>query len=63
LQIGDTVHAKDVKLPAGVELVQHLEHENPVILSASIPAAGISEADVQAKAEDAAAPAGDKPAA
>jgi large subunit ribosomal protein L25 len=60
LQIGETIHAKDVKLPAGVELVQHLEHENPVILSVSIPAAAVSEADEQAKADDAS---GDKPAA
>jgi len=38
LEVGHSIHAKDLTLPAGVELVQHLELENPVIVSASVPA-------------------------
>lgn len=40
---GESLHAKDVKLPEGVTLVAHLEQENPVIVSATIPAAVQSE--------------------
>jgi large subunit ribosomal protein L25 len=57
IEAGHTMHAKDIVLPAGVALVAHLEAENPVIASATIPAAVVSEADAAAPGE------GEKPAA
>jgi large subunit ribosomal protein L25 len=45
IEVNQSVHAKDVTLPEGVALVQHLELENPVVVSASIPAAVISAED------------------
>jgi large subunit ribosomal protein L25 len=58
IEAGQTMHAKDVVLPKGVTLVPHLEAENPVIASATIPAAVVSDES----AGDAAA-AGETPAA
>ncbi|VVE11633.1 50S ribosomal protein L25 [Pandoraea pneumonica] len=57
LAAGQTVHAKDVKLPAGVTLTLHVEQENPVVAQAVQPAG--------AAADEAAAPAaeGETPAA
>jgi large subunit ribosomal protein L25 len=43
LEAGATLHVKDIKLPKGVELVSALEQENPVILTATVPAAAVSE--------------------
>ncbi|MCX8565460.1 MAG: large subunit ribosomal protein L25 [Glomeribacter sp. 1016415] len=43
ISVGQSLHAKDVKLPAGVELMQYLEQENPVIVSATVPAAAVAE--------------------
>ena len=43
MQAGQSVHAKDIPLPAGVSLVAHLEAENPVIAAATIPAGAIAE--------------------
>lgn len=43
LEIGHAIHAKDIQLPAGVELVQHIELENPVVVSASVPAGAAAE--------------------
>jgi large subunit ribosomal protein L25 len=57
LESGQSLHAKDVTLPAGVELVTHIEQENPVIVTAVIPAAVASEEG------DAAASQGETPAA
>ncbi|MGI4812515.1 MAG: 50S ribosomal protein L25/general stress protein Ctc [Janthinobacterium lividum] len=54
IEVGQSLHVKDIKLPAGVELVPHLETENPVFLTAVQPAVTASDA-----AEDAAAAAGD----
>ena len=52
---------KDIVLPKGVALVAHLDAENPVIASATVPAAVVSD---EAASGGAAAPsAGDKPAA
>ncbi|MBU6493304.1 50S ribosomal protein L25/general stress protein Ctc [Pandoraea sp.] len=57
LELGQSLHAKDVPLPQGVDLVQHVEQENPVIATVSVPAGAVSE-------EAAAAPAaGETPAA
>jgi large subunit ribosomal protein L25 len=44
IEAGQTMHAKDIVLPKGVALVAHVEAENPVIASATIPAAGVSDA-------------------
>jgi large subunit ribosomal protein L25 len=57
IEAGHTMHAKDIVLPAGVALVAHVEAENPVIASATIPAGAIAEGDTAAAAE------GDAPAA
>lgn len=57
LELGQSLHAKDVPLPQGVDLVQHVEQENPVIATVSVPAGAVAE-------EAAAAPAaGEAPAA
>jgi large subunit ribosomal protein L25 len=48
IEAGQSVHAKDVKLPAGVALVAHLEAENPVLAAATIPAGVVSEDDAAA---------------
>ena len=44
IEAGQTMHAKDIVLPKGVALVAHVDAENPVIASATIPAAVVSEA-------------------
>ena len=60
IEAGHTLHVKDIVLPKGVALVAHLDAENPVIASATIPAAVVSDE----AASGAAAPSeGDKPAA
>jgi large subunit ribosomal protein L25 len=51
IEAGQSVHAKDITLPAGVTLVQHVEVENPVVASAPIPAG----AQAAAEGEEAAA--------
>jgi large subunit ribosomal protein L25 len=43
IEAGETLHAKDIVLPAGVSLVAHVEAENPVIASATIPAGAIAD--------------------
>jgi large subunit ribosomal protein L25 len=55
IEAGQSVHAKDIPLPAGVALVAHVDAENPVVAAATIPAGAI--------AEDAAAAEGETPAA
>ena len=52
IEAGQSVHAKDIPLPAGVALVAHVDAENPVVAAATIPAGAI--------AEDAAAAEGDE---
>jgi large subunit ribosomal protein L25 len=44
IEAGQTMHAKDIVLPKGVALVAHVDAENPVIASATIPAAVVSDA-------------------
>jgi large subunit ribosomal protein L25 len=41
--LGQSLHAKDVKLPTGVTLAPALAQENPVIVSATAPASVVSE--------------------
>jgi large subunit ribosomal protein L25 len=58
VEIGKSLHVKDLKLPNGVELSQHLEQENPVFLSVTVPAAVVSEeGDAAAAPAEGAAPA------
>ncbi|MEJ2767309.1 50S ribosomal protein L25/general stress protein Ctc [Mycetohabitans sp. B46] len=42
-ELNQSLHAKDVKLPAGVELTPHVEQENPVIVSATLPAGAVAD--------------------
>jgi large subunit ribosomal protein L25 len=42
IEIGQSLHAKDVALPKGVTLTPHIEAENPVIVSATLPAGAVS---------------------
>ncbi|NIE86469.1 MULTISPECIES: 50S ribosomal protein L25/general stress protein Ctc [unclassified Burkholderia] len=55
LEAGQSVHAKDIVLPNGVSLVAHVDAENPVIATATIPAGAVSD--------EAAAGEGETPAA
>ena len=45
VEVGHSVHAKDVSLPKGVSLVLHVEQENPVIANARIPAVKAAETE------------------
>ncbi|GAB2904785.1 50S ribosomal protein L25/general stress protein Ctc [Paraburkholderia jirisanensis] len=56
IEAGHTMHAKDIALPAGVALTAHIEAENPVIASATIPAGAVAE-DAATGAGEAATPA------
>jgi large subunit ribosomal protein L25 len=61
IEAGQTMHAKDIVLPAGVALTAHVDAENPVIASATIPAGAVAD-----EAADTATAAGEgeaKPAA
>jgi len=58
IEAGQSLHAKDIVLPAGVALVAHVEAENPVVALATIPAGAIAEGDAAAAAGE-----GEKPAA
>ncbi|MBI0327265.1 50S ribosomal protein L25/general stress protein Ctc [Burkholderia plantarii] len=55
LEAGQSIHAKDIALPNGVALVAHIDAENPVIATATIPAGAVSD--------EAAAGEGETPAA
>ena len=46
IEVGHSLHAKDISLPKGVTLVLHIEQENPVIVNARIPA--VKSADTEA---------------
>ncbi len=54
LEVGNSIHLSDVKLPAGVTAVIHGGDDNPTIATASIPA-GKVEAEGEATAAEAAA--------
>jgi large subunit ribosomal protein L25 len=60
IEAGQTMHVKDIVLPKGVALVAHVEAENPVIASATIPAGAVAD---EAASGAAAEGEGDKPAA
>ncbi|MGS0896711.1 50S ribosomal protein L25/general stress protein Ctc [Burkholderia stagnalis] len=44
LEAGQSLHVKDIALPKGVALVAHVDVENPVVASATIPAGAVSDA-------------------
>ena len=44
IEAGQSLHAKDIALPNGVALVAHVDAENPVIASATLPAGAVSDA-------------------
>ena len=54
LEVGNSIHLVDIKLPAGVTYVVHGAEDNPTIATASIPA-GKVEAEGEATAAEAAA--------
>jgi large subunit ribosomal protein L25 len=43
LEVGHAIHANDLKLPGGVELVAHLKAENPAVASINAPKGGVAE--------------------
>jgi len=51
IEAGQSLHAKDIVLPAGVALVAHLDADNPVIVSATIPAGAVSDEAAAGEAE------------
>jgi len=44
IEAGQSLHAKDIALPNGVALVAHVDAENPVVASATVPAGAVSDA-------------------
>jgi large subunit ribosomal protein L25 len=56
LEVGQSIHLADIKLPEGVTFVVHGGQDNPTIATASIPAGKVeSEAEITAAADAAAA--------
>jgi large subunit ribosomal protein L25 len=51
IEAGQSMHAKDIELPKGVALVAHVITENPVIASATVPAAVVSDTAAEGPAE------------
>ena len=37
LELGHSIHANDLTLPEGVELVAHIQHENPAVATITLP--------------------------
>ena len=48
LEVGHSIHANDLTLPAGVELVAHLQTENPAVASISAPKVGAATEEAPA---------------
>ena len=40
LEVGHSIHANDLTLPEGVELVAHVKQENPAVASVNAPKGG-----------------------
>ncbi|KMZ12341.1 LSU ribosomal protein L25p [Candidatus Burkholderia humilis] len=55
IEAGQTMHAKDIPLPKGVTLTIAVDTENPVVASATVPAAVVSEESGEAAGETPAA--------
>ena len=60
LEVGNSIHLADIKLPNGVTAVIHGGEDNPTIATASIPAGKVEEASAEATAAAPAAPADKK---
>lgn len=45
IEAGQSLHAKDIALPKGVALTAHVDAENPVIASATLPAGAVAEGE------------------
>ena len=58
IEVGHSIHAKDVALPKGVSLVLHVEQENPVLVNARIPTVKAADTEEAAPAAAAAPAAG-----
>jgi large subunit ribosomal protein L25 len=43
LEVGHSIHVNELTLPAGVELVAHVKHENPAVASINAPKGGAVE--------------------
>jgi len=43
LEVGHSIHVNELTLPAGVELVPHVKHENPPVASINAPKGGAAE--------------------
>jgi len=43
LEVGHSIHANDLALPAGVELDAHVKQENPAVASINAPKGGAAE--------------------
>lgn len=43
LEVGHSIHANDLVLPAGVELVAHVKQENPAVAVIHAPKGGVEE--------------------
>ena len=56
-EIGQSIHAKDIKLPKGLELTPHVELENPVLVSATLPAGAVADEAGETPAEGGETPA------
>ncbi|KXV03851.1 50S ribosomal protein L25/general stress protein Ctc [Caballeronia megalochromosomata] len=55
IEAGQTMHAKDIPLPKGVSLTVSVVAENPVVASATVPAAVVSEGAGETEGEKPAA--------
>ena len=58
IEVGHSIHAKDVALPKGVSLVLHVEQENPVLVNARIPTVKAADTEEAVPAAAAAPAAG-----
>ena len=54
LEVGQSVHANDLTLPEGVELVAHIQHENPAVATVTLPKGMKSDEAAEAPAAPAA---------
>ena len=57
LEIGQSIHANDLTRPEGVELVGHIQHENPAVVAVTLPRSMKSDESDEVAPEAPAAPA------
>ena len=60
LELNQSIHVTELQLPEGVELVAHLAHENPAIVSLTLPKGMKSDEEPAAEAPAATPPAKEK---